>query len=203
MAGNHLDPARHGSLGERGAEIRRRRGRGGDARHDLDRHAGGTRSADLFVGAGEDRGIAGLDPDPPLAEPGIADHQPAYFLLPRRRLAGPLADRDQFGVGTCERQNFVTGKVVVKDDVGGAQPLHRAQREQIDVARTAADQGDAAERRRVGRYRGGRRHGRVSSATSTMWKKLPVTRPRRLPFSAVNTPEASRISASGWSWEAP
>src|SRR5216683_1359802 len=114
-------------------------------------------------------------------------------------MAGALADRDQFGVGTGERQNFVTGKIIVEDDVGGAQPLHRAQRQQIDVARTAADQGDAAERRRVGRYGVGRRHGRLSSATSTMWKKLPVTRPRRPPVSAVGTPAASRISASGWS----
>ncbi len=61
-------------------------------------------------------------------------------------MTGALADRDQFGVGAREGQDFVAGEVVIEDDIGGAQPLHRAQRQQVDVAGAAADQGDAAER---------------------------------------------------------
>jgi hypothetical protein len=58
---------------------------------------------------------------------------------------GAFADRDQFGIVARERQKFVAGEIVIQDHVGGAQPLHRAQRQQVDIAGTAADQSDLAE----------------------------------------------------------
>jgi hypothetical protein len=97
---------------------------------------------DLLAAAAEDERVAALQPDhaPTLQrEP----HEQRVDLVLRQRVPGArLADVDQLRIAACEVEDVGTDEAVVDDDVGLRDQPRRAQRQQIRISRTGADEMD-------------------------------------------------------------
>ena len=72
----------------------RRRERAGDARHDVERHAGRLQRERFFTAAAEHERIAALQPDHAAAAFRRADHDGMNVVLRQRVAAGALADEE-------------------------------------------------------------------------------------------------------------
>ena len=97
----------------------------------------------LLAAAAEHERIAALQAHDVAAAAAELDEQLVDQLL-RHRCAGTLADVDQLGVGSGEREHAGADERVVHDDVGCLQPAQPADGQQLRVARAGADQRDHA-----------------------------------------------------------
>ena len=97
MAGDEYAALRVIAMREREAEAGGGAERGGDARNDLDRNAGGQQNIKLLAATPEDERIAALEPDDNFAGKRLVDQQLADIFLRQRMVAGHLADEDLLG----------------------------------------------------------------------------------------------------------
>jgi hypothetical protein len=122
----------------------RRRGAGGHARHHAPGDAGGGEGGRLLAAAAEQEGIAALQPHHALPGARRGDQPRGDLRMRHRRRALALADRHERGARPHQAQHAATGQRVVQDDVGAAQRLGGAQRQQARVAGAGADEPDLA-----------------------------------------------------------
>ena len=114
--------------------------RAGQPRDHGDRHAGLAAGEDLLVAAAEDEVVAALEPHHPLAGERPLDDDPVDLLLLGRAAARQLGDVDQLDVGGQLAEQLARGQPVGDHDVGLHQRLAAGDRDQLGVARAAADQ---------------------------------------------------------------
>src|SRR5438093_10467416 len=143
-AGHEHDHRGAPALGERDAEPRGRRGRGSDARDDLERDPRGAHGFDLLAEAPEDRGITALQPHDAHASPGPVDQQPVDLALADADAAGRLADIDDRGARRDLVEQLSRDQPVVQDDLGLAEPAQPLHGDELGIARAGADERDDA-----------------------------------------------------------
>jgi len=73
---------------------------------------------------------------------GERDHQRGDLVLPARRTS--LADQHRLCLAPGEVEHVWREMIIDQNDVGRLQRAHRAQREQLGIARARAHQRDAA-----------------------------------------------------------
>ena len=142
---------------QREAEARGGAERGGDAGHDVDRHAGFDEDVHFFAAAPEDEGIAALETHDGLAFQRLAHEQLADVVLRHRVVAGHLADEDALGGRRDQVEDAGADQIVIDDDFGRLQQTRAFQRDQFGIAWAGADESDVADRVISGR-RGGLGH---------------------------------------------
>ena len=98
---------------------------------------------DLLVPATEHEVVATLEPGDPLAGQGRLDDDLVDLFLVCRAPARQLGDVDDLGVGGQLGQQLAGSETVGDDDVGLHQRLASGDRDQLRVARAAADEDDA------------------------------------------------------------
>jgi len=187
VAGDVLHPADVAPSRERDRDPRRRALGGGDAGHDLDRDSSRPTSRDLLAAAAENHGVAALEPHHAPAGLGERDHQRIDLALPAGRPIAGLADQHLLRLAAGKIEDFRRDQVVDQDDVGRLQRAHRAQREELRIARAGADQRDGAgsgngclvSRRRQQRVEIGRRRRTVGMADRKAGEQLPEPPPGR------------------------
>ena len=131
---------------QRDAGVARNSARRRDARDDLEWQALVSQRLDLLAAPSEDERIATLEPHHAPARAGQADQQRTDLGLRHDVVATLLAGIDALGVHRNEVEHLGGDQVVVDHDIGLAEHAHRAQRQQLGVARASADQIDAAGR---------------------------------------------------------
>ena len=93
----------------------------------------------LFAAASEHERIAALQPHD-VATAAAELHQQFVDQLLRHRRARTLADVDQLGIGSSEREHAGADQRVVHDDVGLLQSAQPANGQQLRVTRAGTDQ---------------------------------------------------------------
>ena len=115
---------------------------GGNAGHDLERHAGVEEGGGLLAAPGEHERVAALEPHDVLAGLAPLDKERVDVVLLHRLAAGRLADRDPLGSGRCQVEQVGNRQPVVDDDVRRCEHLRAPPGQQPGVTRTGPDQKD-------------------------------------------------------------
>ena len=189
-----------------GARVRRR-----DAGHHLDGDAGRTHRRHLFRRTAEHEGVAALEARHALTFERLAHENAIDVVLGGGRPFGLLADVDALSVAPCVFEDDGIDETVDDENVGLLQPLLRPERQQIGIARTAADEGDAARGARPGAGRlelalelalsSGGFTAQYGGAPYPGEQRLPQATPRGCIGEAVLHPAPQRHGALGHSAE--
>ena len=131
-------------MGQRDAGIRGDPIRRGHTRHDLERDPVVGERFEFLAAAAEDERVTALQAHDTFAFAGEPDEQRADAILRQRVAVAFLADVDELGARSRQRNDFRRHQPVVNDRVGTLDHSQRAQRQQFGVARTSADERDAA-----------------------------------------------------------
>ena len=145
MAGDERDERAVLAMGQRHAGERRPRNRRGDAGHDLELDLRARERRGLFAAAPENKRIAAFEPhdDAPFAR--VRDqHRVQLGLLDTFFGAAAFASVNQLGLRRREPDQFRTHEIVVDNDVGAAQNVGAANRDQVGSAGPRADEEDPA-----------------------------------------------------------
>ena len=152
MPGHQRHAVRQPAVRERHAGRGRGAERGGDSGNDAPRDTVGGEHLELLAATTEDQRIAALEARHPLALARQA-HQQLVDTLLLSAIADFLADEDPLGIAPCALEDRLGNQPVVENHVRLLQQLQRAQREQIRIAGTGADEvdlpGSAPRRRRA------------------------------------------------------
>ncbi len=138
------------AMGERDARVGATGDGRGDSRHDFEWNVVLRKELQLFAAATEDERIATLQTHDPSPEPRLLEQQFVNATLRDGVPAGHLADADPVRIAACQVQDFVGDQPVVQDHVRFLQGSQRIQGEQAGIARTGANQHDAAAPWRIG-----------------------------------------------------
>jgi hypothetical protein len=123
--------------------LRRGGERGGDAGDDLAFDSGRGERRQLLFQTPEDARVAALQAHDARAALRVAHQQHVDLRLPDGVVEPALADVDPARL-RCEAAQRGIGQRVEQHDVGFAQPLHAAQRDQVRRAGAGADERDVA-----------------------------------------------------------
>src|SRR5713101_2834585 len=130
---------RHGYAGGRG-----RSQRGCNPGNDDDLDAGARQIAQLLATTPEDERIATLESHHSVARARQLDEPRGYGLLARVVVAGAFTHVLEPGVGTAKGERLGRDEGVMQHVIGVRQQLASLECEQVGIARTGADEGDAA-----------------------------------------------------------
>ena len=129
VTGDVLQAADIAPLRQRNAKSCCRALRRADAGDDLDPNPGSMTGGDLLAGAGENEGVAALEPHHPPARFGKRDHQRVDLVLLASCPVAGLADQHLFRLAPRKVENFRRNQVIDQDDVRRLQRPQGAQRE--------------------------------------------------------------------------
>ena len=113
---------------------------GRDSGNHPERHRGFGERLGLLGAAAEDHRIAALQPQHPLSQFGLLDHQGADVFLLARAPAAPLADIDLFGFRPGHGQSPPVDQRVVEHGVGATQGVEGVEGQQAGIARSGPGQ---------------------------------------------------------------
>ena len=136
------NPGRDTAMRHRNACKRGRRERRRDARHDFHGNPGSLEGKHFFPASSEDEGIAALQPHHALTARGRANHQPVDGLLRHRVTTGALSDIEA-PRAPREIDDRRRHQRVVQHQIGAAQQVKPASRQQARIAWTRADESDS------------------------------------------------------------
>ena len=111
---------------------------GGDPRHHFDGYAGGLQARELLAAAAENERIAALQPRDHVPRAREMDHEPLDEILRRRSAAAALADLDHSALR--ERETAPVDELIDEHHIGFAKRAHRAQRQELWIAGSRADE---------------------------------------------------------------
>ena len=126
--------------GQRLADRRRRRTRGGDTRHDVPCDARGFEGADLVIEPAEQHRIPALQPHDHPAGRGFGDEQVIDVVLPPGRLETALARRNALGARVAKIEDRLRHQPVMHDHVGRLHQPQRLDGQEIGIAGSGAHQ---------------------------------------------------------------
>ena len=118
--------------------------RGGDAGHDLKRHAGLGQLLQLFTTTPKNEGVAPFEAHHLLAFLREFDQQRIDLFLPQGVLVAALASVNALSIGGQKSQHAIGYQVVINNDIGFRHDANGAQGEQLWIARACANEINAA-----------------------------------------------------------
>ncbi len=133
-------------MGERDLRGGRGTQRGGDAGHHVHRHTGGMAGFRLLAAASEHEGIAALEANDIMSRQSFPHEQGVDLFLLHRVPRAAFGHGDQASRGLRHGQDRRIDQSVVHDERGIHQQPGGAQRQEIGVSGTGADQMDSADR---------------------------------------------------------
>ena len=139
------------AVGQRDTGVGGATGGGGDARHDLERDAGGGQFLDLLATAAENERVAALQAQYAFALLGQFDQQCVELGLRHGMAVAALAHVDPLCFFPDQFHYGRGNQPVVQYNIGLLHQAQGAEREQVGVARAAADQVNLAAPQ-VGRF---------------------------------------------------
>ena len=141
MAGDKGHALRVVAVRQRNAGVGGRPRSGRDARHHLERNAGGGGYLQLFAAPAKDERVAALEAHHAFALLRQLHQQPVGLFLDHRVRAGALAHADALGVAAHQIEDLAADQMVIQHHVRLLHHLQPAQGQQPHVARPGAHQG--------------------------------------------------------------
>ena len=145
MAGDHGKRSRMPTIGDRNPRVGGRRERSTHPRHNFPFNTRPNRGTGLFASSAKNEGVAPFETDHREPLRRIANSQLLDIVLRTSRSIVPsFANVDALRVIRNQRQQFMTRKFVIENDVGLSERRRPANRDEVWITRTRPHKNQSA-----------------------------------------------------------